>query len=286
VDKPLNDNLSTWREKGVALSHARRLQQFEIADWLVEGTGLFPDAIAAYDFAERTFPDVARQTFINWVSVARQYPTCIRIQSDWLTFSHYQVALGAKGGIGAGEEARECAPAIAQKARLGWLQQANDNKLTVAELRLAITNEWVLTHNPPAQESEPAPEPPPVQTAPRPAKAQPHFLEVPVHRLLSAQVKGIQALANARRMPPDMLVVAAVTEYLEAHANEVADAVAKDAEENEHRFRSICCSAKQVGQQAQQMSRAFGERAALKEGWASVSHEFPDDEPAFAQEAA
>jgi hypothetical protein len=76
VDKPSIDNIAGWCEKGVTLSHARRLQQFEIADWLLQGTGLFPDATAAYDFAEQTFPDVARQTLINWVSVARLLRSC------------------------------------------------------------------------------------------------------------------------------------------------------------------------------------------------------------------
>jgi len=284
VDKPSSNNIATWCEKGVTLSHARRSQQFEIADWLVEGTGLFPDATAAYDFAEQTFPDIARQTFINWVSVARQFPACIRIQSDWLTFSHYQVVLGAKGGIGIGEEAKYGGVPILE-ARLSWLQQAHDKKMTVAQLRLAITNEWVLTNFPETivEESEPLPATtPPVVQLP-PVKKPVQFLQAPVYTLLSAHAQRIQALARARRITPEMLVVDAIAEYLEAHSDEVADSVTKDKEERERKFFHVVSAARHVKQQTERRAVALTEWEGLNSGSATLSRRYPDDEPAFAQ---
>jgi hypothetical protein len=274
--------VDAWREKGATLSRARRLQQFEIADWLVEGTGLFPDATAAYDFAEKTFPDIARQTFINWVSVARQFPACMRIQSDWLTFSHYQVALRADGSLGAGNEKHDGGATVIQHARLQWLQQAHDNKMTVANLRLGVTNEWVLTHTPAQPPAEAAPAAAPA-VAPPPVKKRTSFLETPVYQLLSAHTKGIQALASARRITPDMLVVDAISEYLAAHANELEDALIKDKEESERKFREMISAAKRAEQQARAMSQLYAERSSLRHGWNSLSGHFPDDEPAFAQ---
>jgi hypothetical protein len=284
VDKPSINNVAGWCEKGVELSHARRLQQFEIADWLAEGTRLFADATAAYDFAEQTFPDVARQTLINWVSVARQYPACMRIQSDWLTFSHYQVVLGAKGGIPLGNESRyDGVPLI--ESRLSWLQQAHDKRMTVAQLRLAVANETVLMDFPEmiATESEPDPaaEPPvvPQTTVTKPV----HFLRAPVYSLLSAHAQKIQALARARRISPEMLVADAVAEYLEAHSNEVADAVAKNNEDNERKFQDMVSAARHVKQQTQRRSLMLTEWEDLSGGAAKLSRSFPDDEPLFAQ---
>jgi hypothetical protein len=284
VDKPSIDNIAGWCEKGVTLSHARRLQQFEIADWLAEGIGLFPHATAAYDFAEQTFPDVARQTFINWVSVARQFPACIRIQSEWLTFSHYQVVLGARGGIGIGEEGRYGGVPILE-ARLSWLQQADDKKMTVAQLRLAIANEWALMNYPETivGESEPLPATAPPVVPQPPVKKPVHFLQVPVYTLLSAHAQRIKALARARRITPEMLVVDAIAEYLEAHRDEVADSVTKEKDENERKHLDMVSAARHVQQQTKRRAVMVSEWQALDSGAATLSRRYPDDEPAFAQ---
>jgi hypothetical protein len=275
--------VETWRERGMVLSRARRLQQFEIADWLVEGTGLFEDASAAYDFAEQTFPDVARQTFINWVSVAHQFPTCMRIQSDWLTFSHYQVALGARGCLGAGSEKQDDGPTLIQHARLTWLQQAHDNRMTVADLRLAITNEWELSRSTQPTASEPEPVTAPQTTVAPRTKPQINFLEAPVYRLLPRHQYQIIALAQARKITPEILVVDAVAEYLAAHADEVGDAMDKAKEESERKFRTMVAAAKHADQQTRWRLEALHERRRMLAGRDSLSRCFPDDEPAFAE---
>jgi hypothetical protein len=302
VDKPSIDNIAGWCEKGVTLSHARRLQQFEVADWLVQGTGLFPDATAAYDFAEQTFPDVARQTLINWVSVARQFPACIRIQSEWLTFSHYQVVLG----IASGKDDKHC------DERQRWLQQANDEKLTVAALRAAIVNQQ---YGVPAQPgAAPTPAGTPVPDAAPPVKKQPiQFLTAPVYRVLSRDLPKLQALAATRQTTPEALLVVAVEEYLAAHAEETAQAMATAKGKNDAWFQAQIGAGREretqaaralaneqvKAWQAQDTAQRHADEQAknqrfaawlntseleqLESGANAVSRCFTDDEPLFAQ---
>ena len=300
MDKPSIDNVAGWCEKGVSLSHARRLQQFEIADWLAEGTGLFPDATAAYDFAEQTFPDVARQTLINWVSVARQYPACMRIQSEWLTFSHYQVVLG----IGSGKDDKHL------DERRQWLQQANDEKLTVAALRAAIVNQQLGV---PAQPTA-APTDTPAPVAAPPVKKQPiQFLTAPVYQVLSRDLPKLQALAATRQTTPEALLVVAVEEYLAAHAEETAQAMATAKDKKDAWFQAqigagrerelqahIALESERVRawkardtaqQQADEQAKNQQEVSWLNvldleqlvSGADAVSRCFTDDEPLFAQ---
>ena len=81
LDLPTEVN---WKDRGIALAQEHRLRQFTIADWLLEGIELV-GATETYDLAEALFPQYARQTFLSWVMVAKHFPACIRIQSDFLT---------------------------------------------------------------------------------------------------------------------------------------------------------------------------------------------------------
>jgi len=186
--------------------------------------------------------------------------------------------------MGPGAERLDGSATVIQQARLQWLQQAHNNKMKVAELRLAISNEWTLSLNlPPAQPTtDAAPVVPPAPPLP-PDKKRTSFPETPVYRLLSAHLKGIQALAHARRITPDMLVADAIAEYLEAHSDELSDAVAKDMEESERKFRDMQSAARRVEQQTRWLFDAYHQRTRLKGGLDSLSRRFPDDEPAFAQ---
>ena len=80
-----------------------------------------------------------------------------------------------------------------------------------------------------------------------------------------------------------MLVVDAVSEYLQAHANEVSDAVTKSNEEAARKFREMANSAHLVQQQTRRSIATYYEHKRLVNGFDSISKRFPDDEPAFAQ---
>src|ERR1035437_1706382 len=120
--KDVNVPTTLWHIHGIELSKSHRRHQFQIADWLLEGIELL-GAVAAYDSAEALFPQYARATFTSWVTVAKHFPASMRIESDFLTFKHYQVVQGCTG---TSEEEKYKKLFLAQE--LVWLRKADESK--------------------------------------------------------------------------------------------------------------------------------------------------------------
>src|ERR1019366_207395 len=128
--KDVNVPTTLWHIHGIELSKSHRRHQFQIADWLLEGIELL-GAVAAYDSAEALFPQYARATFTSWVTVAKHFPASMRIESDFLTFNHYQVVQGTQDKV-PDDDSYELALESA------WLRKADEQKMSVSVLREAI----------------------------------------------------------------------------------------------------------------------------------------------------
>ena len=221
-----NDHL-IWQQRGAVLAREHRLQQLEIADWLLLGIEQY-GAISAYDYAESVFPQYTRATFQVWVCVAKRFNTELRIESDWLTFGHYQAAQGAERDPWAANPDSKLQ--VAQE--LVWLRQADDKRLSVSALRYAITNAYELRkeafykENPDARpkpaESEPEPRPEPKKVEKDCYGAELKELKTPL--LPKRARSALDQLAIARRVRTEQLLNRIIQDFLDAHSDEVGDA--------------------------------------------------------------
>jgi len=117
---PTADDIEGWTVRGRDLARRHAQHQFAIADWLLEGESLFGfDTGALYDEAEKVFPDFRRGTFRVWMSVARAFPSVLRITQ--LTFGHHAVVMAAPEDL-----------------RPELLRRACADGLSVSELRDAV----------------------------------------------------------------------------------------------------------------------------------------------------
>jgi len=207
--------IAEWAARGAELAHAHKKQQWRIADWILEGLNQ-PEADASfvYDTGESLF-QYSRPSLINFAYVARVFPESMRIDSDWLTFSHYQAVLAV------GLQTPMPDNADKQRERLQWLVQAHEKRLTVSALRLGIANAFELAtadNGNSNDTSQPTEQPP---TKAKVAKVKPVSLGA---RLSGRVEQQLKTLANIRSISPDMLVAHIVDDYLAAHADEVATA--------------------------------------------------------------
>jgi hypothetical protein len=204
--------ISNWKSRGVELAQAHKKQQWQIAEWILEGLNQpGADASFVYDTAESLFP-YSRSSLMQFAYVARIFPESMRIDSDWLTFSHYQAVLAAGSQIPKPDTPDK------QRERLQWLAQAHAQHLTVSALRLGIANAFELAT---AQGGNDTTQP--KEQLPTKSKA-PKSKPTPLGARLGGAAKRLEELAHIRGVKPDMLLAHIVDDYLAAHADEVADA--------------------------------------------------------------
>jgi hypothetical protein len=229
--------ITDWQQRVAVLAQAHRLQQFEIADLLVLGIEQF-GATAAYDYAESVFPQYARATFQSWVTVAKHFPASIRIESDWLTFAHYQVAQGAERDTWRPDR-DESKYQVAKE--MVWLRQADERRLSVSALRDSISRAFELrreqffNEHPESKPVESEPEP---IIAPKPIKKDAFGADVKEFKTpwLKKQTRfHLDELAQARRVTTEQLLNRVIQDFLDAHSDEIGDAViAAKKREAEH----------------------------------------------------
>jgi hypothetical protein len=216
--------MNSWHDRGVTLSHAHRLQQFEIADWLVEGIEQL-GVTEAYDFAEKTFSQYARATFQSWVTVAKHFPASIRIESDFLTFGHYQVAQGAERDPWAKDPNSKLQ--VAQE--MVWLRKADERRMSVSALRYAIANAFELrreaffNENPDARPKPPEPEPKPEPKLVGKNCYGGELKEFKTPWLPKRARFHLDELARARRITTEQLLNRVIQDFLDAHCDEIGD---------------------------------------------------------------
>jgi hypothetical protein len=225
-----------WNERGITLSKTHRRHQFEIADWLVEGIDL-SGATATYDAAEGLFPQYHRQTFVSWVTVARHFPASMRIESEFLTFSHYQTAQGS---------CFKSESVLACELELVWLRKADELHMSVSVLREAIRNEAALSqrvalgpsYEPESTEPEPAPAPNAAKSLP---PGQKQWEELP--RWIDYKLKeSIEELATARHCKPYVIVLRAIADFIDAHSDELGDARGAEAKRMDEHKASVAAA--------------------------------------------
>jgi hypothetical protein len=219
-----NDEL-LWRSHGSALAQADRLRQFEIADWLLLGIEQY-GATSAYDYAETVFPQYARATFQSWVTVAKHFSASIRIESDFLTFGHYQVAQGAEHDPWANDPHSKLQ--VAQE--LVWLRKADEHKMSVSALRDNISRAYELrkeaffNENPDAR-----PKPAEPEQKPEPKKVEKDCYGGELKEFKTPWLKKqtrfhLDGLARARRVTIEQLLNRVIQDFLDAHNDEIRDA--------------------------------------------------------------
>jgi hypothetical protein len=211
-----------WCRRGLALSKDRRLSQFAVADWLVDGIEL-NGATAAYDFAEAVFPQYARQTFLSWVTVAKHFKPLFRIESDFLTFGHYQVAQGAERDPWRYDPDSEFQVA----KEMVWLRQADERRMSVSALRDAIAHAFNLRQEAffvdhPDAKPKPVDEPEPAPVKPSQSISAAKEFKTP---WLPKQTRWcLDELSRARRMTTEQLLARVVRDFIDAHTDEIGDA--------------------------------------------------------------
>ena len=214
-----------WQQRGAVLAREHRLQQFEIADWLLLGIEQY-GATSAYDYAETVFPQYTRATFQVWVCVAKRFNAELRIESDWLTFAHYQVAQGAERDPWAQDPNSKLQ--VAQE--LVWLRKADEHRLTVSALRDTISRAYELrkeafyNENPDARPKPVEPEP-----QPEPKKLEKDCYGGVIKEFQTPWLKkqtrwSLDNLARARRMTTEQLLQRVIQDFLDAHSDEASDA--------------------------------------------------------------
>ncbi len=247
-----------WKERGAALAREVRLIQFAIADWLVEGCGLCAgNATAVYDLAEKLWPQYARQTFLSWVTVAKRFPPSIRIESDFLTFGHYQLAQG---------QLANCSAMPEGVMELGWLRKADEHKMTISVLRTSMENAFELRQQAALDASratEPAPEPEPVRSQPKKVYAPgEEYTEKENNRLLACLPQrtkwAIAELAKIRRLQPAFLIVRAVQDFIDAHTDELGSSIASE-EKRKEEIHATYVAAQEIERQKREVASAYRE---------------------------
>jgi hypothetical protein len=253
-----------WKARGTALSCETRILQFAIADWLVEGCDLCAgNATAVYDLAEKLWPNYARQTFLSWVTVAKRFPASIRIESEFLTFGHYQLAQS---------HLANCSALPDGVMELGWLRQADERKMSISVLRSAMENAFELRQQATldaARNTDPASEPEPVK--PQPKKAYfpgEEYTEKENNRLLACLPQrtrwAVKELAKIRRLQPAFLIVRAVQDFVDAHADELGSSIAAEEKRMEE-FKAATAAAQVIEYEKRARASAHDEaRKALR----------------------
>ena len=250
-----------WQERGVALAQEHRLRQFAIADWLVEGIDL-NGATVTYDAAETLFPQYHRATFLSWVTVARHFAPSIRIESEFLTFGHYQVAQGAADTPWQTDKSADDRKAL----ELVWLKQADESRLSVSGLRAAIQNAFELRQRALlAERTEPATaelEPETEQKPTPPKKKVEQAFSSPwlpdKSRLL------LYELARVRKVPPQELVARAVQDFIDAHTDEIGDAAVAEAKRLDE-YKASVAAARIVEQERRKIAEQAFEQKRIEE---------------------
>ena len=259
-----------WRKRGEILAKSHRLHQFDIADWLVEGIEL-NGATASYDVAESIFPQYHRQTFVSWVTVARHFPASMRIESEFLTFAHYQVVQGAEK-LGGSEEAEKL-----QLARQAvWLRQADERKMSVSLLRDTIAHSFELAqqaflHEHPENEAhrpDPVLDPAPAKPKRVPTTAEKEFQTPWLDRRIRW---AVDELARVRRVTPLQLVERAIKDFIDAHSDELGNAEAAQAKRLEE-LKTARLAAEVVERQKGAENQAYRERERAFERAKEASH--------------
>jgi hypothetical protein len=219
----MTDQQQAWQQRLSVLASEHRLRQFAIADSLVLGIEQF-GATATYDYAEIVFPQYTRATFQSWVTVAKHFPASTRIESEWLTFKHYQVAQGAEKDPWL-NNAESSELQIARE--LVWLRKADDNKMSASILRESIYHAYKLRHEA-FLEDHPEPEPDPIPE-PKPKKkdcCSSEIKELKTPWLPKRARFHLDELARARRVTTEQLLNRIIQDFLDAHCDEIGDAEA------------------------------------------------------------
>jgi hypothetical protein len=224
-----------WCQRGLILAQEHRIAQFKVADWIVEGIELV-GATSAYDFAEAVFPQYARVTFQSWVTVAKHFTALFRIESNWLTFGHYQVAQGAEKDSAEGKELQVAREMV-------WLRQADERRMSVSALRDAIANAYFLLH--PDLTKVPVDDPDP---EPEPKKAvKKNIFGNPIKEFQTPWLPertrwALDELSRARHMTTEQLLARVVQDFIDAHTDEIGDAKAAVAKREEERAAAMCAA--------------------------------------------
>jgi hypothetical protein len=148
----------------------------------------------------------------------------MRIESEFLTFSHYQTAQGSCFKSVKSESVVAC------ELERVWLRKADELHMSVSVLREAIRNEFNLRQSAvqPEPESESEPK---IKLKPTPAEKyaneQKQWEELP--RWLNGQKPKLEELASARHCKPHEIVLRAVADFIDAHVDELGDAQAAEA---------------------------------------------------------
>jgi hypothetical protein len=206
-------NFDVWKARGIDLAKTHRGHQWAIADWLSEGITEH-GATATYDLAGQLF-GYARQTFMDWASVARAFPPSSR--DETLSFSHYKAVMSV-------EEAR---------LRPDWLAQAREKELSVSDLRLAIAG-----HDKGSQDEKKEPDKNSKKAPPKKPKG--YQLPLGIKEQLN-----LEKIAKLRRVTPATLAALAVKEFLETHADELAASDVLEARANAAYKAEIAVRSKQ-----------------------------------------
>ena len=214
----------TWQQRGSVLAQAHRLQQFEIADWLMLGIEQY-GATSAYDYAETVFPQYTRATFQVWVCVAKHFSAELRIESDWLTFSHYQAAVGAERDPWSNNPDSKLQ--VAQE--LVWIRKADEHKMSVSVLRDAISRAYELRQQAFLDEHpEPTEPPEPDPIKPDPIKKKDCYggviKEFQTPWLRKQTRWSLDNLARSRCVTTEQLLQRVIQDFLDAHSDECSDA--------------------------------------------------------------
>jgi hypothetical protein len=227
----------SWQQRGLVLSQAHRLQQFAIADWLAQGIEQL-GATSAYDYAETVFPQYARATFQSWVTVAKHFAPSIRIESEWLTFGHYQVAQGAERDPWR-PDTDESEIQVARE--LVWIRQADERRMSVSALREAIAHAYELRReaffddHPESKPVEPEPERIPDSKPKQKDAFGAELKELKTPWLPKRARWSLDELARARRVTTEELLNRVIQDFLDAHSDEIGDAkAAATKREGEH----------------------------------------------------
>jgi hypothetical protein len=217
-----------WQEQGRALALANKRHQWERADWILEGIDLLGDSV--YAEAGRIFVGYARGTFIQWAYVARAFPQSIRIDSDYLTFGHYQAVMAVHSihklrAIGE-LSSEDVAELKTQAMRLAWLRKADEERWIVSDLRAAIAHQIPAPMPSEAGGDDPAAPEPPTKSF-KAARFDPFKPGFPLSPIAQ---KNLTLLAIYRRVEASALVTLAVEEYLLAHTDELNQAQANQSD--------------------------------------------------------
>lgn len=208
-------NEQKWREQGLELAKSHKAQQWSVADWIVEGIGIFHSdhevvgsayyKSTVYDEAECLFPDYSRETLRAFVYTAKAFPACTRVHAN-LFFGHYRAVLAAP-----------------ENERQGWLQKANDARprpWSVATLRLAIAEAFYVESHPevlPKTDSESSP-PQEDKLSTKQKAARQVSLNLPLPFRVRSQ---FEQLAQFRRTTPELLLARIIGTYLDEHKDEI-----------------------------------------------------------------